>query len=388
MANLFRRSVSATRALGFTLVELLVVIAIIGILIALLLPAVQAARESARRTQCKNNLKNIGVAVLNFENTKKVFPTAGAKNLTGDFQLEQNVENGRPLGPDRQGLGWAFQILPYIEETAAYSLSRTQDLQEVVVTIYVCPSRRAPRTSWSPAYLTIYAFLDYAGTVPCTYKTPARQARYDPTIAVTLTPPTLRALAPSYWGGEDASGGNTVPNNTLYDGVIVRCPWDWQSTGPGGSQIGVFHNNVTGLVKTSHITDGTSKTMMIAEKYVRNDNYDGSDESINRDSDDRGWTDGFDGDIMRSSCFVPIADSDSIGWSQFLKNYFTDSHGSFPFAGTNSNILHFGSPHSSGINAVFADGSVHFISYDVDVLVFNGLGSRNGEEPIELSDLN
>src|SRR5688572_14805232 len=94
---------------GFTLVELLVVIAIIGILVALLLPAIQAAREAARRTECRNNLKNIGLAVLNFEGAKRVFPTAGARNLTTGFVLEQNIEGGKPLGPDRQGLGWGFQ---------------------------------------------------------------------------------------------------------------------------------------------------------------------------------------------------------------------------------------------------------------------------------------
>ena len=137
------------RLRAFTLVELLVVIAIIGVLMALLLPAVQAARESGRRAQCRTHLKNIGLAILNFEDVKRVYPTAGARNLTSDFQLEQNIEGGSPLGPDRQGLGWAFQILPYIEETAAYDITRTVDLQQVVISIYVCPSRRQPRTSAS-----------------------------------------------------------------------------------------------------------------------------------------------------------------------------------------------------------------------------------------------
>src|SRR5262245_59828200 len=164
---------------GFTLVELLVVIAIIGILVALLLPAIQAAREAARRSQCKNNLKNIGIAVENFENTYKVFPTGGARYLQDGFLLEQNVEGGKPLGPNRQGLSWAFQILPYIEETAAYSITRTVDLQKVVIPLYVCPSRRQPRTTLSSAFNGVIAFLDYAGAVPATYTTPDRVKRYD-----------------------------------------------------------------------------------------------------------------------------------------------------------------------------------------------------------------
>jgi prepilin-type N-terminal cleavage/methylation domain-containing protein/prepilin-type processing-associated H-X9-DG protein len=366
---------------GFTLVELLVVIAIIGILVALLLPAIQAARETARRTQCRNNLKNIGLAILNFENARKVFPTAGATFLHPGFQLEQNIEDGKPLGPDRQGLGWGFQILPYIEETAAYQITRTEDLERIVLPFYVCPSRRLPRTAWSESFKVVYAFMDYAGAVPCTYKTPDRVDKYDPRIAVPLTAPTLQKLLPSFYGGEAATGNLTVPDHTLYDGVIVRCPWNWLRTDTTtGKQIGKFLSNVTGLVTSSRITDGTSKTFMIAEKYVRSDNYDGSMGGINRASDDRGWTDGFDADIMRSSCFVPIQDGDPIGWDTTLGAYFDDD-GATPFAGF-SNVNHFGSAHTSGINAVFADGSVHSFGYDIDAVVFNALGSRNGDESI------
>src|SRR5262245_17008029 len=95
---------------AFTLVELLVVIAIIGILVSLLLPAIQAAREAARRSDCQAHLKNIGIAVLNYVDTHKVFPTGGARYLQTGFGIEQNLDSGRPLGPGKQGLGWGFQI--------------------------------------------------------------------------------------------------------------------------------------------------------------------------------------------------------------------------------------------------------------------------------------
>src|SRR5688572_28592874 len=89
------------RRSGFTLVELLVVIAIIGILIALLLPAVQAAREAARRTQCSNNLKQIGLGLQNYHSAHKSFPPGGV--------LRNN-----------QGHSWWLLICPYVEETSIY----------------------------------------------------------------------------------------------------------------------------------------------------------------------------------------------------------------------------------------------------------------------------
>src|SRR6478736_1621213 len=113
-----RRS-NLSRRLGFTLVELLVVIAIIGVLVALLLPAVQSARESARRLQCQNHLKQMALAVHNHENTFKIFPSHGtAGNI--------NFINGAPASANSdppQQAGALFQILPYMEQQALYTNS-------------------------------------------------------------------------------------------------------------------------------------------------------------------------------------------------------------------------------------------------------------------------
>src|SRR4029077_15365078 len=101
---------------AFTLIELLVVIAIIGVLVALLLPAVQSAREAARRTHCQNNLKQIGVAFLNFEGAQKAFPSGGwGYHWTGDPDMG--------FGEKQPG-GWAFSILPYLEDSTVFQVGK------------------------------------------------------------------------------------------------------------------------------------------------------------------------------------------------------------------------------------------------------------------------
>ena len=107
----------AERRSGFTLVELLVVIAIIGILVALLLPAVQAAREAARRGQCVNNLKQHGLALLNYESTNKIFP-AGRHGCAAVNNYDNCTSN--PLKED--GASFFVALLPFLEEQSLYSL--------------------------------------------------------------------------------------------------------------------------------------------------------------------------------------------------------------------------------------------------------------------------
>src|ERR1700750_2509211 len=151
---------------GFTLVELLVVIAIIGILVALLLPAIQSAREAARRTQCKNQLKQIGLGVLHHVDAFKFFPTGGTvySPLITDY-----IVNGKPLGSDKQGLGWAYQILPYLEEGAIKDIVTEADLQKAIIPLYCCPSRRTAQVAFIARTGNQLVFLiDYAAAQPCT----------------------------------------------------------------------------------------------------------------------------------------------------------------------------------------------------------------------------
>ncbi len=126
------RAFRARRCAGFTLVELLVVIAIIGVLVALLLPAVQAAREAARRSQCGNNLKQIGLAVLNHDSAKGRFPAGSTAASTSIDSMNSSQ--------------WSVDLLPYAEQAPVFALwDRSQDFNR--------PVNQKLRETFLPLYL-------------------------------------------------------------------------------------------------------------------------------------------------------------------------------------------------------------------------------------------
>lgn len=366
---------------AFTLVELLVVIAIIGILVALLLPAIQAAREAARRTQCKNQLKQIGLAMQNHVNALRVFPTGGAIIYPN---IENYVAGGQPLGPDKQGLGWGYQILPYLEEGAVHGLITQTQLQAQAIPLYVCPSRRSVSMAQANAANLggeQVFLIDYAAAQPCTVQCPAGTVgcpdpapRYNPQDAVPISTAGYDLNWPSIWGGKNMNG-KQQGNYQVYDGVIVRSPWNRKdSLSTPGKPGGEFLRGATRPTTFAKITDGTSRTFLLGEKYVRSDMYEGGGYS-----DDHGWIEGWDPDAIRSTCFQPYQDSDG---------YQFQTQGSADIFGHDKDIPYFGSAHSGGFNGVFADGSVHTLGYDIDPVVFNALATRAEGEVIDSSAVN
>ena len=223
------------RRRGFTLIELLVVIAIIAVLIALLLPAVQSAREAARRVQCVNNLKQIGLALYNYESAVGCFPS-GVISVLADPTWTIPAGNCTAF-PTDLGPGWSLFALmsPYLEQQVlsnAINFSITipdpsnQTVRETRIAMFVCPSDTGP---------------DKVSMFNCG----------DPPVATNVPIPILTDLGPSGYVG--VLGGT----NTDYPNTLVGC-YEYQPFN------GIFHRN--SRVKVAEITDGTSNTIGIAER--------------------------------------------------------------------------------------------------------------------------
>jgi prepilin-type N-terminal cleavage/methylation domain-containing protein/prepilin-type processing-associated H-X9-DG protein len=157
----FPNALALRRRSGFTLIELLVVIAIIAVLIALLLPAVQQAREAARRSQCKNNLKQIGLAFHNYHDITKALPDGGNDNTGKSSWPCGDCCNANTRGE----WNWMYQILPQIEQANLYAVTSDTKIYQTPIGIYFCPSRRSPGLYGSTAK------SDYAGNAGDTLST-------------------------------------------------------------------------------------------------------------------------------------------------------------------------------------------------------------------------
>ncbi len=372
-----RPAKSASSRFAFTLVELLVVIAIIGILVALLLPAIQAAREAARRTQCKNNLKNIGLSIQNFISTNKIFPTGGTQpnpdigNYLRDTYSQTNpfARQGPANGPLEQGLGWMYQILPYLEEGAVQNLVRTSQLTGVPISLYNCPSRRGI-TYLNGATFPV-SLVDYAATVAGPARSEIGDTEFNKYLNDPDPYPYFRSKQEGFWGCVDCGVNSARGVSALktpyrngqvdFPGVIQR--GDWVDHAPGVTPPGGAHIGFMVKMTFNKIADGTSKTLVVSEKWVHVTLYQGS----GGQADDRGWSDGWDFDALRSTLVPPRSDSTGETPSNDpteVANYFL------------------GSAHPGGFNAVFADGSVRGLNYDIDLETLNRLGNRSDGETI------
>ncbi len=272
-----------SRPAGFTLIELLVVIAIIAILIALLLPAVQQAREAARRSTCKNNLKQIGIALHNYHDTHKTLPP-GWVNRTASTR----------------GHGWAAMILPFMDQANLYNdidfeaqpTSGASSVSGTIISAYLCPSDASSQRN-----------PDYGNNGKLNY------------------PACI---------GDAGHGDATSPTDGLF-----------------------FMNS---SISFRDVTDGTSQTIAVGENHLAIKDVDGTPNG-------RIWM-GKDPD-----------GSASHGGISTLFRVDTDSAFSLP---NNANVYGgANSLHTGGVHTLFADGSVHFISENINMATWGYLGRRD-----------
>ncbi|NQT17437.1 MAG: DUF1559 domain-containing protein [Planctomycetes bacterium] len=306
---------------GFTLVEILVVIAIIGILIALTLPAVQQAREAARRTSCKNNLKQIGLGLHTYHDAYRAFPpgavVAGSpehvticSTATGHWAVDVIGEAG--LGPGFHGTSWMLRILPHLEENNRYdqwdfgtSVTGNAAVAGADIPMFYCPSQRSGVTN--------------------------------------------RAIMFETWaeGGNDYAGClgacNGYHNCGRHETWMV--PYGRRPTGPCKGVFGVNRST-----RMAEVRDGTTSTIMVGEVQRLDE---GDDATTSRD----GWAVG-----GASTHFSTCSDRCEGPNAEFFEEP--------------------GSPHSGGALFGMVDASVHFISETIDIDVFKALGSMGeGDGP-------
>ena len=340
---------------GFTLVELLVVIAIIGVLIALLLPAVQAAREAARRSQCSNNLKQIGLGLLNYESARGHFPP-------GQYKPE-NVN-------EKSAYSWSVWHLPYIEQQALYdridftvsSKDPPNNLPDLsgpanqVIPAYICPSTRTVSESRDSDHRILdtngaasggagLGCLDYMGN-----------KGVDDAL---INPQTNQAY-----------GAATIEP---YFGVLL----DIESGHDNNGFACVFKPNrkcSADVISIREITDGVSHTMIVAESTGK-----GLEE---RRGSSRGTPNTYSSELSGAwAALKNISDID-IAPGSTIASALGVSSAINPPAYVHFAKEEFFSDHPGGVQILMCDGSVHFMGDDTSHNIYLGICTRDGGEII------
>ena len=305
---------------AFTLVELLVVIAIIAMLVVLLLPAVQSAREAARRTQCINNLRQLGIGVVLHESAHGHFPSGGWGHAWVGLP-------GRGAGGAQPG-GWGYNVLPFIEEKPLHEMGMGDDPKarragsarrlQTVVEIFYCPTRREAR---------LY---------PAVTGHTRNPRETDPVDMVARNDYASNS-------GDRFADFNLGPT-TLAQGDDPGYNW------PSMKQMtGLMH--MRSQVRIEQVVDGTSKTYFVGEKYLNPENY----------ANGRAYGD-------NEAVFMG-AGQDLNRWTTVGLPPMRDTPG--VNASTN-----FGSAHVTGLNMMFCDGSVRHIPFRIEPEMHRRFGNR------------
>ncbi len=343
------------RRRGFTLVELLVVIAIIGVLVALLLPAVQAAREAARRTQCANNMKNIGLALISYADAK-----GGKLPAATQFRPGKTSPTFPPPPDNGPGGTWVLEILPFIEQQALYRMfDRTKPCNALVnfpvlatpLPFLICPSDGdAPAGGVFDAGIKIDGSLNFnppaARQMGLWYPVSAGPTHFDSCPFCTGARPNRCCQGESF-----GSRAITLANDPL---------------GPVGTQpsfAGLFGRWEKGIA-LKEVSDGLSNVVMAGEQINTHCRY----------------TCAHCPNFPFSATNIPL--------NTFLKHKetalgagaATEFNSDDPEIGGYAQACGYKSRHPGGAHLLMADGSVHFVNEAIDFDVYNQLGSRNSGE--------
>jgi prepilin-type N-terminal cleavage/methylation domain-containing protein len=310
---------------GFSLVELLVVVTIVGILLALLLPAVQAAREAARRAQCGNNLKQIGLALHSHHAAYGAFPAGNFAKTAGACPGHEG-----PATPSEDRTNWMIQILPYLElgslytsydQSAENEAPGNRQVRETPVAFYICPS-------------------DLPATPPLTPAMgPARAAMKN-----------VAYLPGSYRGVSGKSDGNYFLDTGLY---VLQYTWSWR----GPLHVAGVRNFRAESV--NDIRDGSSNTLLVGESSTRTN---------------MGYR------TLWAYSFAHYSLSSATPQSRILLGDY-DQCVQIPGEGDSDPCRRgWGSLHPGGLHFVLCDGSSRFLSTSIDMDLFANLATIDGGE--------